>query len=168
MRSNRCRTTMPYRGIERAWLITRYDDAVLVFKDARFSNDHRKTKDGKTSLVERMMPKIMVSFQNQMLSVDDPDHRRQRDLVHKAFTPRMIEQMAEKIEQISADLLDKMGNKPTADLIEEFALQVPMTVISDMMGVPQKDRANFHHWSAQFLDGISSIGWRTVTQIPNG
>ncbi len=160
-------TTVQHSLFGKAWLITRYDDAVLVFKDPRFTNDRRKIKEGGTSLVERMMPNLMVSFQSQMLSVDDPDHRRQRDLVHKAFTLKMIQQMADKMEGISNGLLDKMATKPTADLVGEFALQVPLTVISDMMGVPLKDREKFHHWSAAFLESISTIGWRTLIQLPN-
>jgi cytochrome P450 PksS len=150
-----------------SYLITRYDDAVQVFKDPRFSNDRRKVQTGGPSIIDRLMPKLMVSFQNGMLSVDDPDHRRLRDLVHKAFTPRMIEKMNDKMEQISNGLLDKMVGKATVDLVHDFALQVPLTIISDMMGVPEKDRAKFHEWSAEFLESISSLGWRTVTQLPN-
>ncbi|MBI1278334.1 MAG: cytochrome P450 [Anaerolineaceae bacterium] len=165
LRKNEPLATMQHTLFGKSYLITRYDDAVQVFKDPRFTNDRRKVKEG-TSIIERMMPNIMVTFQSQMLSVDDPDHRRQRDLVHKAFTPKMIEQMAVKMEGISAGLLDKMNGKPTVDMVGEYALQVPLTVISDMMGVPHKDRAKFHHWSAAFLEGISSLGWRTLTQLP--
>ncbi len=138
-----------------AFLVTRYDDVVTVLKDPRFSTDMRKT--GTQMKTAWWIPKVVSTFQNSMLLVDDPDHRRLRDLVHKAFTPRMLQDMNARIERISEEMLDAMANKPTVDLIHDFALPIPLTVISDMMGVPQKDRMKFHKWMGTFLD-ISSGG----------
>src|SRR5689334_8650710 len=128
-------------GIGQAYLVTRYADVVTVLKDARFSNDMRKVGDRMTT--PWWMPKSVVTMQNSMILVDDPDHRRLRDLVHKAFTPKMLQELNGRIETIADELLDSMANKGSFDLIQEYALPIPLTVISDMMGVPQKDRMRF-------------------------
>ncbi|MCA0454355.1 MAG: cytochrome P450 [Chloroflexi bacterium] len=134
-----------------AWLVTRYDDVVTVLKDPRFSNEGRKT-----AAVQRKAPwwtpKVLTTFQNSMLLVDDPDHRRLRDLVHKAFTPKMLQGLNKVIENVTDERLEKMARKKSVDLIADFALPIPLTVISDMMGVPVKDRLKFHHWMGTFLE----------------
>lgn len=137
-------------GLGRAFLVTRYDDVVTILKDARFSSDMRKVGDNSRS--KWWMPKAMTTFQNSMILVDDPDHRRLRDLVHKAFTPRMLQDMTTVIENVTEELLEAMAKKGTVDLIEDFALPIPLTVISDMMGVPHKDRHKFHKWMGTFLE----------------
>ncbi len=140
-------TTM---GLGRAFLVTRYDDVVTILKDTRYSSDMRKVGD--TSQSKWWMPKALTTFQNSMILVDDPDHRRLRDLVHKAFTPRMLQDMNGVIENVTDELLEKMAKKGSVDLIEDFALPIPLTVISDMMGVPHKDRHKFHKWMGTFLE----------------
>ncbi len=137
-------------GVGEAFLVTRYDDVVTVLKDARFSNDMRKI--GANMNPPWWMPKTVATFQSSMILVDDPDHRRLRDLVHKAFTPRMLHDLTDRIAEITDDLLDAMAKKPTVDLIHDFALPIPLTVISDMMGVPHKDRLKFHKWMGTFLE----------------
>ncbi len=140
-------------GEMEAFLVTRYDDVITVLKDTRFSNDMRKV--GEKIETPWWMPKVLSSFQSSMLLVDDPDHRRLRDLVHKAFTPKMLQDMNVRIDRISDELLDAMAGKSSVDLIHDYALPIPLTVISDMMGVPHKDRQKFHKWMGTFLD-ISS------------
>src|SRR5574341_439466 len=149
------------------WLVTRYEDVLAVLKDPRFSNDMRKSRmTGSDRMNRRWMPRIFQSFQNMMITTDDPEHRRLRDLVHKAFTPRMIEGMTGRIEQVASDLLDRASQKPAADLVADFALPLPLTVISEMMGVPPKDRLKFRRWSAKFLDISSSTPLQLLMQIP--
>src|SRR5436190_2090569 len=79
-------------GAMEAFLVTRYDDVVTVLKDARFSNDMRKI-GGRMDKMPWWMPKTVASFQSSMLLVDDPDHRRLRDFVHKAFTPKILQEL---------------------------------------------------------------------------
>lgn len=146
-------------------LVTRYDDVLTVLKDQRFSVDRHKVGDGKDLSKAWWIPGIFRAFLNSMVMVDNPDHARLRTLVHKAFTPRMIQQMAARIEVISNTLLDQMSEKTTFDLIGDFALPLPLTVISEMMGVPHKDRPKFHRMIARFLD-TSSVQ-STLQQFPN-
>jgi cytochrome P450 PksS len=150
------------------WFLTRYEDVLQVLKDPRFSSDPRKRHDEQPSQTRRFVPHILRAFQDSMVMVDDPDHRRLRDLVHKAFTPAMVEQMAGRIQDISDQLLDQASIKPVADLIHDFALPLPLTVISEMMGIPEKDRLKFHRWTASFLESFSGGLSNILIQLPNG
>lgn len=147
------------------FLATRYEDVVTVFKDMRFTNDVRKTST--VTSPPWWMPNIASSFQNTMLLVDDPDHRRLRDLVHKAFTPRMLTEMNSRIESITDGLLDEMAHKQTVDLINDFALPIPLTVISDMMGVPQEDRLRFRNWMSNFLEMTGGTWLQKASRLLN-
>jgi cytochrome P450 PksS len=102
-----------------------------------------------------------------MVMVDDPDHRRLRDLVHQAFTPRRVAQIAARIETISHQLLDRLAGQSPVDLVAGFAMPLPLTVISEMMGVPPADRFKFQKWSVQFIDSTSGLSWRTLLNVPN-
>lgn len=150
----------------KAWLVTRYDDVVTVLKDPRFSTDIRKVAT-QTMETPWWMPRVVTTFQNSMLLVDDPDHRRLRDLVHKAFTPRMLQDMNGVIERVTDELLDAMSRKKQVDLIAAFALPIPLTVISDMMGVPAKDRLKFHKWMGTFLDIQAGTGLQKAAKVFN-
>ena len=128
------------------WLLTRYDDAVALLKDDRFTKDMNRLRGGMDS--DYMLFNDAASAINKhMLMVDPPDHTRLRGLVHKAFTPRMIESLHPRIEQIAEEALDAVADKGEMDLINDFALPVPITVIAEMLGVPLADRAKFREWS---------------------
>ena len=82
-----------------------------------------------------------------MLDLDPPDHTRLRSLVHKAFTPRLVEQIRARTQAIADELLDRVVWTGEMDLIKDFALPLPMTIITEMLGVPTKDHDKFHKWS---------------------
>jgi cytochrome P450 PksS len=124
----------------KTYYLTRYDDVVNSFTDPRLANDRRNVVGGRDPLDRWWVPHLFRIFQNNMLSSDAPDHRRQRDLVHKDFTPRRVEEMKQPVEKIVGELLDAAQKKQTVDLIADFALPLPLTVISEMMGVPEEDR----------------------------
>lgn len=102
-----------------------------------------------------------------MLSKDPPDHTRLRRLVSKAFTPRFIEGLRPRIQEIANELLDKVekGSRPEGepsgqrrmDLIEDYAFPLPITVISEMLGVPKEDRQKFRQWSNTAVSSDMSV-----------
>lgn len=148
----------------KSWLITRYDDVLTVLKDPRFSVERRKV-DGKDLSKAWWIPAIFRAFLNTMVMVDNPNHARLRNLVHKAFTPRMIQQMSARMEEISHTLLDEMAKHKTSDLIADFALPLPLTVISEMVGVPPQDRSQFKKLIQHLLTPNSLL--TTLQQMPN-
>ncbi|MBI1257080.1 MAG: cytochrome P450 [Chloroflexi bacterium] len=157
-------------GGGKSYFLSRYDDVVSVLKDTRFSNERHKVSEssGLKLLDAWWMPNIFKAMSNSMIMVDDPSHARLRNLVHKAFTPRMIQQMGTRVEEISNQLLDDAAKQKTTDFIRQFALPLPLTVISEMMGVPAADRDKFHKWTANFIDSASSANPITMLpQLPN-
>jgi cytochrome P450 len=147
---------------KRAWLVTRYDDVETLLKDdTRFVKNQRSIPDSNQRGM--WLPGFIKALQTNMLDTDIPDHTRLRGLVHQAFMPRLIAQMHDHITKLSHQLIDQAIKKGEMDLIKDFAAQIPMTIISEMLGVQEKDRLNFHHWSLKMvtvtspMDGITAL-----------
>ncbi|MEV0699408.1 cytochrome P450 [Saccharopolyspora sp. NPDC050389] len=136
------RIQLPYG--EAAWLATRYEDTKIVLGDPRFS---------RAAAVDHDEPRLRPSGpQGGLLSMDPPDHTRLRKLVAKAFTARRVEQLRPRTQEIADGLVDRMVERgEPVDLVEEFALPLPITVICELLGVPYADRGDFRVWSDAFL-----------------
>ncbi|NHD18464.1 MULTISPECIES: cytochrome P450 [unclassified Actinopolyspora] len=136
------RVRLPYG--ETAWLATRYSDVRTVFADPRFS---------RAEAAERDEPRARPTQQRTgILTMDPPEHTRLRKLVAKAFTARRVEQLRPRAQRIADDLVGRMRRKGAPlDLVEEFALPLPITVICELLGVPYEDRDDFRVWSDAFL-----------------
>ena len=134
------------------WILTRYDDAVMVLRDPRFGRetmgDLLEARVGGTE--ER------PAYTKSMLFRDPPDHTRLRSLVNRAFTPRVIETMRPHIQQIVDDLLDRVQGASSMDVITDLAYPLPVTVISEMLGVPAADRDIFKQWSADIARSLDA------------
>lgn len=93
-----------------------------------------------------------------MLFQNPPDHTRLRSLVQKAFTPRRVEQLRDKIQTITDTLLDQIAETgsrgETVDLVADFAYPLPVAVIVALLGVPAADHEKFHHWSQALVDSL--------------
>ncbi len=92
-----------------------------------------------------------------MLDRDPPDHTRLRGLVNKAFTPRVVEMLRPRIQQIVDGLLDAADGAGAMDLIEDFAYPIPVIVICEMLGVPVEDRERFKKWGLDIARGLDAI-----------
>jgi cytochrome P450 PksS len=151
---------------ETGWLITRYDDAMAVLKDERFAKDKRNALTPAQLARQPWFRKLFHSLGQQMLSKDSPDHTRLRALVSQAFTPRLVEQMRDRIQALADELLDPVQNQGRLDLIHDFALPLPSIVIAEMLGVPAADRHAFHRWSNALL-GAAQTKRHLFYAIPN-
>ncbi|WP_411841307.1 cytochrome P450 family protein [Shouchella clausii] len=129
------------------WVVTKYEDAVAILKDPRFTKNFNYfgTEDNQDEELANLL------VQNMLFS-DPPDHTRLRGLVQQAFTPRMIESLRGRIEEITHELLDAIQNKGYMNLINDFAFPLPIIVICEMLGVPSKDRNEFRKWSNTLVD----------------
>jgi cytochrome P450 len=126
-----------------AFVASRHAEASVVLRDRRFGKDFvERTK-------RRYGPKIMEEpvFRNMshwMLQQDPPDHTRLRGLVVKAFTARRVEDMRPRIQQVVDQTLDRIADQGHMDLIEDFAFRLPVTIICDMLGIPEEHREVFY------------------------
>lgn len=148
-----CEVRMP--SGQTAWLITRYDDVVSVLKDERLAKDQFRTLSAEQVKKQPWMPSIFKPLLSNMLDSDPPRHTRLRALVQRAFTPQRIDAMRNRIELLAHALLDRLEKCNHFDLIRDFALPLPATVIAEMLGVPVRDRHRFHRWS----NAIVSVNW---------
>jgi len=120
----------------KAWLVTRYDDVLTVLKDERFAKDISSTM--------RWLPGFARPLTQHMLNRDPPDHTRLRALATKAFSAGRIEKLRSRIEQVCEELLAAAPRNEPFDLLRGYALPIPLTVIADLLGIPERDRLRFH------------------------
>ncbi|WP_406368003.1 cytochrome P450 [Streptomyces sp. NBC_01546] len=132
-----------------AWLVTRYEDGLAALTDSRFSADVRDASD--TRLLGQLPETERKSVLGNMLRSDPPDHTRLRSLVSKAFTARRVAGMQSRIQSITDGLLDAVVPAGHADLVADFALPLPVTVISELLGVPVDDRHDFQRWTDRMI-----------------
>jgi cytochrome P450 len=143
-----------------AWFVTRYDDIVDSLLDSRFSVDLTKTMhlpEGKRA----EMPEEIRPIARSIISLDPPDHTRIRKLVQPSFTGRGMEAMRPKIQATVDDLLDRVEAEAARygesapnrrmELISQFAYPFPVTVISDLLGIPHEDREQVKGWTEHLL-----------------
>ncbi|MFI6604290.1 cytochrome P450 [Nonomuraea sp. NPDC050536] len=133
------------------WLIPRHADVNALLRDRRLGRDylHVATHEefGRKPAPDFLEPFWRMSRAG-MLEVEPPEHTRLRRLVSKAFTPRMVESMRPRVQTIVAGLVDAFVEKGGGDLIAEVAEPLPVTVIAEMLGVPESDRHLLRPWSA--------------------
>jgi cytochrome P450 len=157
-----------------AWLLTRYDDVQTALKDERLSKNPYVTLSKEEQAAKLpWIPKFLRPLTHSMLDQDPPDHTRLRGLVSQAFTPRFIEQLRQRIESLCAELIAPLGARGEGELIEDLALPLPLTVIADMLAVPQADRQRFRRWSqrtvnvstqAQMMLAVPTL-WRLLNYV---
>jgi pimeloyl-[acyl-carrier protein] synthase len=143
------------------WFCTRYDDCNALLRDARLGQQIlRVMTREELGLPPEPPAEYLPLIQMQrkwMLFSDPPDHTRLRMLVHKAFTPRIIEQLREHIEAITDELLDRIQDAGEMDVIADLAVPLPVTVIAELLGVPVEDQATFRSWSRELAGTLELI-----------
>jgi cytochrome P450 len=125
-----------------AWLVVGYEEARSALNDPRLSKDMHAALATGAGVVAEGLPG--PAFARHVLTVDPPDHTRLRRLVAVAFTPRRVEGLRPRVQALVDDLLDAIaaeGPDTRVDLVAAFAFPLPFTVICELLGVPQPDRA---------------------------
>lgn len=143
------------------WVLTRYDDVVMVLRDPRFG------RQGFHSMLAGVYasPTNPDPLPPSMLFQDPPDHTRLRALVNKAFTPRVIEEMRPHIQDIVDGLVDRVQGTGTMDVIADLAYPLPVKVICEMLGVPAGDHETIRRWSADLARSLDAIGLPTDAEV---
>jgi cytochrome P450 PksS len=130
----------------------------MVLKDERFVKNRFSVMSHEQLKKQPWVPKMFMPLLQNMLDQDPPDHTRLRGLVQKAFSPRLVDGMQGRIAELAGQLLDRALRRGRMDLIRDFALPIPTTIIAEMMGVPVKDRHKFHRWSSRIIAANSRRG----------
>ena len=125
------------------YVASRHAEASLVMRDKRFGKDYAERTKRRYG-PDIMQEPVFRSFSHTMLQQDPPDHTRLRGLVVKAFTARRVEDMRPRIQQIVDETLDRIIPLGKMELIEDFAFRLPITIICDMLGIPEEHRELFY------------------------
>ncbi|WP_328689071.1 cytochrome P450 [Streptomyces caniferus] len=145
------------------WLVTRFEEVRQVLRDQRFVNNpaspslnHAPEDNPLTRLMEMLgLPEhLRVYLLGSILNYDAPDHTRLRRLVSRAFTARKITDLRPRVEQIADALLARLpehAEDGVVDLIQHFAYPLPITVICELVGIPEADRPQWRTWGADLI-----------------
>ncbi|MFJ7747902.1 cytochrome P450 [Peribacillus sp. NPDC097295] len=143
-----------------AWLVVHMDEATQVLKnhaiytvDPKTLEDDKGYRDNITNDLNSSSPDTFFTGKSMLFS-DGVDHRRLRMLVSKAFTPRYMEGLRSRVQEIADELLDQVQSQGEMDIVKDYAYPLPINVISEMLGVPHEDREKLKIWSTAIANGL--------------
>ena len=122
------------------WVVSRHEDVSHISR-------HQELY----SAAQGVRPKVAAPM--SIISMDDPEHTRQRRLVNKGFTPRMVRQLADHIRELSNEIIDVIAERGECDFVEDFAIHVPLIVIAELMGLDPDRRQKLYRWSDAMMAG---------------
>ena len=165
----RMRSTNPVHRlpIGLVWLVSSYDYVSEALRDPRFSNDERNAAMYSIGSGYEETPFGSIA-EAMMVFRDDPDHKRLRDLVQKAFTRRVIENLRERVASLVDELLNPIIERGRGELMSEFAYPLPVIVICELLGIPVGDRVQFMHWAHDFATRFEVQQLRTPEMEERG
>jgi cytochrome P450 len=150
--------------IGKVWTTTTQDLADRVLKDS--DTFTIRTGVGGVAGLQWWMPRILRTLANHMLSKDEPDHRRLRDIVDEAFRRRAVLEMEPRILAIADELAGELfAEGSPADLVDRYARTLPLSVICELLGLPLADRSMFIAWASGFTRFTGTVG--LISLIPN-
>jgi cytochrome P450 len=170
----RLRTHEPVHWSERlgAWMVTRHEDVAQILRSPELFSSAAVTGPGSvTPLARRIVRdpaaslelraharrRLEVSESNVLIFADPPEHLRQRKLVNKAFTARRVSAMEPNVTALTHAFIDGFVEDGEVEFVGQFAIELPMRVIADILGVPSTLRDTFKRWSDAFVAGIGSL-----------
>src|ERR1700730_18525437 len=131
------------------WAVTRYDDIVAVSKNPKIFSSDRKHGG------HRMFNENEVGFagvgaketEAPMISMDPPEHNRYRRMVSPGFGPTRLHPLENRIRERVLAILDRLEGRETCDFVTDIAAELPIQMLAELLGVPQKDRSKLFEWS---------------------
>ena len=140
------RERMPiWRSPLGAWVLSRYRDIAALLKDSNFIHDFDGDISDPRNRRAVLNEPVTQNLGTSMLVRDPPDHTRLRGLVVRAFTARRVEEMRPRIETLVEQLIRKVADRGSMDVIGDLSHPLPVIVICDMLGIPEQDRDQFLH-----------------------
>ncbi len=145
-----------------AYFVSRYEDCLMVLKDPRFVRNRATATGGWKYSIP--LPKTLKPLVETMLNKDGDEHRRLRTLVHKAFTPRAMRKLENRIQSLTHELLDEAEKEGQVDLMQAYAQPIPVTIIGEMLGVQNdEDMGALQAGINTLAQGFS--GWKIIPTL---
>jgi len=147
--------------VGKVWVTTTHEAAARVLKDNHVFS--LRKEGGAVAGLRWWMPKLVQTLASNMLTTDEPDHTRLRGIVDEAFRRRAILDMEPRIRAIAEELAGGLFDQsPRADLIARYAQVLPLSVICELLGLPETDRPTFIAWANSLGRVNSAIGFLSV------
>ena len=128
------------------WVITRHEDVTKVSKDWQTYSSNR----GATYLHD--LPAEQLEQQRMMmLNMDPPQHTKLRLMVNKGFLPRHVNELESHVRAIATEIVDGVIERGSCDFVTDVAMELPLAVIAEMMGVPKEDRFRLFDWTNSMI-----------------
>jgi cytochrome P450 len=140
------------------WVLTRYTDVMAALRDPRISASSRHWRDYERFFFRKGSDgtsPMAQTYDRWMLQMDPPDHTRIRGLFTKAFTPRVVQGMRERIQRLTDGMIDAFARRGHVDLMPALAFPLPIMVIAEMLGVPPADHERIKQWSEALLPSLT-------------
>ena len=122
------------------WVISRHADV-----------SHISRHQERYSAAEGVRPRVAAPM--SIISMDDPEHTRQRRLINRGFTPAKVRALTDHIRELSNQIIDEVADRGELDFVEEFAIHVPLIVIAELMGLDPDQRNRLYKWSDAMMAG---------------
>jgi len=130
------------RGAPGFWACTRYEDVVHI---STHPNLFSSWKGGTN--IEDYDEEDLPAMRAMMLTMDPPEHSRYRKIISKGFTPRMVRELEPNVRRVAREIVDKVAKKGRCDFVADLAVELPLQVLAELLGVPQEDRQKLFDWS---------------------
>jgi cholest-4-en-3-one 26-monooxygenase len=127
------------------WVVSRHEDLSHISRNQELY-----------SAAQGVRPQLDVPM--SIISMDDPEHTRQRRLINKGFTPRTVRQLSDHMREITNEILDEVAARGEIDFVEDIAIHVPLIVIAELMGLDPGQRQNLYAWSDAMMAGDGHTG----------
>ena len=136
------RTNAPlwWDDVNEMWIISKHEDVSHISR-------HQELY----SAAGGVRPKVMAPM--SIISMDDPEHTRQRRLINKGFTPRVVRQLTEHMRELTNQIIDDIAERGECDFVQDVAIHVPLIVIAELMGLDPDQRLKLYGWSDAMMAG---------------
>ena len=151
------RTHPVHRSVLEVWFVSSYAGCERVLRSPAFKRRHGDAWSRRAALQGAEGRRWLEHQERWMLWLDPPDHGRIRNLVSRAFTPRYVEAMRPRVESLVDELIDGLDGAGEVDFVDAFALPLPITIICDMLGIPDEGRREFRAWTVQSASTLQPL-----------
>ena len=158
------RVELPTR--QPAWLVTRYDDVAALLKDERFAKDRGNALSPEQAGKQPWVPGSVQAARAQHARRGPAGPHAAAAAGAQGVHAALVDRLRERVESLTDELIVAAERRGRMDLIPDYALPIPTTIIAEMLGVPASDRHRFHRWSRAIVASDPS-GWGMVRAIPS-
>ncbi|WP_436792540.1 cytochrome P450 [Actinospongicola halichondriae] len=122
------------------YVVSRHEDVSAISRDQE-----------RYSAAQGVRPNVPAVM--SIISMDDPEHTRQRRIISKGFTPRKVRELSDHMREVCNQVIDEIADRGEVDFVEDFAIHLPLIIIAELMGLDPEQRLKLYRWSDDMMAG---------------